>query len=220
MNSDNSQDDYFDTRLGFDKKRKILWSTLWKYFFSKEFSQSDTVLELGAGWCDFINTVDAKRKIAIDLWDGVLTSANHDVEAYVSSATSMSFLESKSINGIFASNLVEHLDRDQFNELLTESSRLLVENGKLLLLQPNYRLCSEKYFDDYTHISIWSDVSLSDYLMSQGWRINKIHPKFLPLTVKSRFPVLPLLIRIYLRSPWKPMAGQMLIIAEAPQRVS
>ena len=42
--------------------------------------------------------------------------------------------------------------------------------------------------------------------------------RFLPLTVKSRLPVSPLLIRAYLASPVKPMGKQMLLRAR-PRRV-
>ena len=39
-------------------------------------------------------------------------------------------------------------------------------------------------------------------------------PRFLPLTVKSRLPVSPLLIRAYLASPFKPWGKQMLVRAK------
>lgn len=207
---------YFDTRLKFDKKRLTLWNTLWDSYFCKLYNVTDTVVELGAGWCDFINTVNAKRKIAVDIWPGVKEFAREDVYTHVGSAMQLDFLEENSVNGVFASNLVEHLTREEFEGLLKESSRILAPTGTLTLLQPNYRLCSKRYFDDFTHISIWSDVSLSDYLTSQGWKVVTVKPKFLPLTVKSRLPVLPLLIRFYLWSPIKPLAGQMLVVATPP----
>ena len=41
-------------------------------------------------------------------------------------------------------------------------------------------------------------------------------PRFLPLTVKSRMGGLTFLVPFYLRSPWRPMAGQMFVLAERP----
>jgi hypothetical protein len=38
-------------------------------------------------------------------------------------------------------------------------------------------------------------------------------PRFLPLTVKSGLPVSPLLLRVYLALPFKPLGKQMLIRA-------
>jgi hypothetical protein len=74
---------------------------------------------------------------------------------------------------------------------------------------PAYR----EYFDDYTHVSVFSHVSLADFLRVNGFDLLEIRPRFLPLTVKSRLPVLPWLIKAYLASPIKPMAKQMLIRA-------
>jgi len=84
-------------------------------------------------------------------------------------------------------------------------------------LQPNYRYCAAEYFDDYTHVTIWSHVSLADFLEANGFEVIEVRPRFLPLTVKSRLPVWPLLIGAYLASPVKPLGKQMLLVAR-PRR--
>jgi SAM-dependent methyltransferase len=211
-----SPDDYFTSRLEYDRKREVLWSTLCDAFFSGLVSDSDCVMELGAGWCDFINSIHASRRVAVDLWDGITDHAAPGVETHVTSVTDLSFAEPKSVDVIFASNLVEHLDRASFVTMLAECGRVLAHGGRLVLLQPNFRLCSNRYFDDFTHVAIWSDVSLAGFLESKGWRLEQVCPRFLPLSVKSRLPVVPRLIRAYLRSPIKPLAGQMLVVARPP----
>jgi hypothetical protein len=52
-----------------------------------------------------------------------------------------------------------------------------------------------------------------DFLTANGYDVMSIIPKFMPLTVKSRMPVFPLLIRAWLSSPIKPLGKQMLITA-------
>jgi SAM-dependent methyltransferase len=173
-------------------------------------------LELGAGWCSFINNVEAPKRIAVDIWSGFVDHGNKGVECHVGSVLDLSFVEPGSVDVVFASNLVEHLTRDEFAVMLNECQRILTPEGRLILLQPNFRLCSNRYFDDFTHVSIWSDISLCDYLESLGWLIQVSHAGFLPLTIKSRLPVSPLLIRAYLSSPFKPFAGQMLVVAQKP----
>ena len=80
-------------------------------------------------------------------------------------------------------------------------------------MQPNFRLNPGRYFDDFTHVTIYTDQSLSDYLVSEGFSIEKMHARFLPLTLKSRGSGLTFLVPWYLRSPVKPLAGQMLVVA-------
>jgi hypothetical protein len=50
-------------------------------------------------------------------------------------------------------------------------------------------------------------------LTAHGWEVLEVHPRFLPLSVKSRLPTWPILIGIYLRLPFKPLGKQMLIVA-------
>jgi len=209
-------DSYFETRLAYDEKRKVLWDTLAEAVFADFIGPTDTVVELGAGWCDFINSVSASRRIAVDIWSGVVDEAGPGVEAHVGSADDMDFLEDGSVDLVFASNLLEHLTHEQIDRLSDEAQRVLKPGGRLVLVQPNYRLCAKNYFDDYTHITVWSDISMSAYLQSRHWQLERVEGRFLPLTVKSRLPVSKTLIRAYLASPLKPKAGQMLLVARNP----
>ena len=83
----------------------------------------------------------------------------------------------------------------------------------LTIVQPNFRYCTREYFDDYTHVSIYTDRSLCDLLAANEFQIERCVPRFLPLTIKSRLLVHPLLIRLFLASPFKPFGKQMLVSA-------
>ena len=85
--------------------------------------------------------------------------------------------------------------------------------GTLTILQPNYRYAYREYFDDYTHIAIYSHIGLADFLTANGYEVLTVKPRFLPLTVKSHLPVSPWLVRAYLASPIKFLGKQMLISA-------
>jgi ubiquinone/menaquinone biosynthesis C-methylase UbiE len=206
-------DAYFDSRLAYDKKRVVLWNTLCKHFFQKLLPSNACVLELGAGWCDFINTIEAEQKTAVDIWDGIKKHAKSNVRTIIGSATDLDGVSSDSIDMVFASNLFEHLTQAQIIEILTQTSRILKKTGRLVLVQPNFRTSYKRYFDDYTHVSIWTDTGMTTFLEANGFQIEQVQAKFLPLTVKSKLPTSSLLIRLYLRLPIKPLAGQMLIVA-------
>jgi hypothetical protein len=205
--------DYHGARLKKDPKRSQVWATLWRYFFSKRIHSDYTVLDLGAGHGDFINNVQARRRIAVDQWKDLPSHVDQGVEPEVRSVTDLDFLKDESIDYAFASNLFEHLPQTLFIETLAKLSKKLSQRGTLTIVQPNYRYAYREYFDDYTHIAVYSHISLADLLVAHGWEILEMQARFLPLTVKSRLPSWPFLIGFYLSLPFKPLAKQMLLVA-------
>ena len=204
---------YHDTRLAHDPKRAKVWRALWRYFFSGRVRPDDVVLDLGAGYGDFINSVTARRRIAVDLWPGVADHVEPGVEVVIGAADRLDSLADGSVDYAFASNLFEHLTQEQFASTLRALRRVMSPQGRLTILQPNFRYAYREYFDDYTHVAVYSHLSLADFLEAQGWSVEESRPRFLPLTVKSRLPVWGFLIGAYLASPFKPMGKQMLLVA-------
>jgi len=205
---------YHETRFAHDDRRKVLWRTLCHSYFQRLVAPSDAVLELGSGYGDFINHIQCARKIAMDQWAGTVDYLGPDVQAEIGSIVDLGAIADRSIDFVFASNVFEHLPQSEFATCLAEVKRVLRPRGTLNILQPNYRFCCNEYFDDYTHVAIYSDRSLCDFLRANGFRVVECKPRFLPLTIKSRLPVWPALIRAYLASPIKPLAKQMLVRAE------
>jgi SAM-dependent methyltransferase len=208
-----NESSYFDIRLKEDIKRTVLWKTLVSFYFSNYISPKDCVLELGSGYCDFINNVQCSTKIAVDIDKKSGEYADKDVEFYNCPISEINFLNDNSIDLIFSSNLFEHLDRSEISSALDILFNKLKKGGKIIFLQPNFRFAYANYFDDYTHKSIWSDVSFTDFLKTHNFHILKVIPRFLPLSIKSRLPTIPVLIKLYLYLPFKPFGKQMLIVA-------
>lgn len=205
--------DYHHTRLREDAKRSILWGTLSKYL-QRHVPEQSTVLDFGAGYCDFINNITAKRKIAFDQWEGIRRHASTGVELHIGHYSILNDLPRSSIDVIFASNVFEHFEAGELSVVIHMLKGLLRQGGRIIALQPNFHYAFRQYFDDYTHKSIWTHVSLPDFMAVHGLKPTLVKSAFLPLTVKSRLPVNSLLIRAYLASPLKPFAGQMLVVSE------
>jgi hypothetical protein len=204
---------YHATRLTADPRRTVLWQALWRHHFRKLVSPDDCVLDLGAGHGDFINAVVARRRIAIDAWPGVRSLVAPGVEAVVGPIEDLSFLEDGSVDFAFASNVFEHLSQEQLARVLAALRPKLSARGTLNILQPNYRYAYREYFDDYTHVAVYSHVSLADFLEASGYAVVSVAPRFMPLSVKSRMPVHPWLIALYLALPAKPLGKQMFLRA-------
>lgn len=205
---------YFSTRMLADPRRRVLWRTLWDAYFRFLIGEADTVVDLGAGYCDFINAVRARVRIAVDQWPGSRIHAVPGVDVHVGSLTELNWLADASVDFAFASNVFEHMTRPELSKVLAQLRTKLSPTGRLCLVQPNYRYCYKEYFDDYTHVTVFSHISLQDFLIANDFRILECKPRFLPLTLKSRLQVHPLLIKAYLAFPFKPLGKQMLILAE------
>ena len=122
--------------------------------------------------------------------------------------------EENTFDIVFSSNLFEHLREEELDSLIQKISKILKIKGKLIIIQPNYYYAYKEYWDDFTHRKAFSHVSLSDFLVSKGFKINRLEKKFLPYSFKSIFPKSYFLTKLYLLSFWHPFAKQMLIIAE------
>jgi hypothetical protein len=210
---------YHQIRFKYDARRETLWRSLFRFYFQRWIREDDCVLELGAGYGHFINNVKARRRIALDLWPELPNFLQAGVESHVGSVTDLSFLQNHSVDFAFASNLFEHITKDDLADVLHQLEPKLSSRGLLCLLQPNYSYAYREYFDDYTHITVYSHVTMCDFLRTCGYEIVDCKPRFMPLTVKSRVMVSSILIWLYLKAPMKPLAKQMLIIARPSKDV-
>ena len=206
-------DGYHEVRLPHDPRREVLWRALWRFRFSALIAPEDCVLDLGTGYGSFINTVKARRRIAVDAWDGCRAYLDDSIETTIGSVTELEFLEDGSVDFAFASNLFEHLTQSDIKLVLEQLSRKLSTRGTLTIVQPNYRYAYREYFDDFDHKTIFSHVSLADFLTANSFDVINVEPRFMPLTVKGGLPVNERLIQAWLASPWKPIGKQMLIQA-------
>jgi SAM-dependent methyltransferase len=122
--------------------------------------------------------------------------------------------EAASFDVVLASNLLEHFPSDSAECLVADVARVLRAGGRFILIQPNFRYAWRRYFDDYTHRSIFTHVSLPALLRANGFTIEEVRPRFLPYSMRATPGAVPAwLVAAYLRSPFKPAAGQMLVVA-------
>jgi len=202
--------DYFDTRYTFNNKRAKVWKAITEYL-QKFVPENGNVLEIGAGYCDFINQIKAGKKEAMDINP---TSSKFCAPNVVFTCESiLNFETSKQYDVVFASNFFEHFETAEVELILDKLYSMLNPNGKLILIQPNYFYAYRNYWDDYTHKTVFSHNNLPDILSAHGFRTLLVKKKFLPFSFKSKLPTSYYLTKLYLFSPIKPMAKQLLLIA-------
>ena len=209
-------DNYFETRVPFMKDRDKMWKPIVEYLQRKYIPKTSIVLDLGAGYCNFINNVVAKEKHANDLSPIIKKYAAKGVKLYIQDCTKLNNISKNKFDVVFAAGLLEHLDLSGIEQLLTHVHRILRPGGFFISMQPNFTYFYKNYFDDYTHKTILTHEGVKDLLQNYNFEIEKIEPKFLPATLKERLPRIPFLVKLYLLSPWRPKAGQMLAVAKKP----
>lgn len=200
--------------------RNELWEVLCRHFFQKWIDQDAVVLDLAAGHCEFINHIQARRRLAVDLNPAVVDYAADGVEATVSRSDDLSWLEDSSIDRVFISNFFEHITREEILGTLREVRRVLRPTGKLLVLQPNIRYCARDYWMFFDHITPIDDRGLAEAFAAQGLVVEHSIARFLPYTTKSTLPSHRMLVRAYLRVPlaWRVLGGQAFMVARPDVR--
>jgi len=194
-----------------------IWEILCRHFFQNYVSPKDTVLDLGAGYCDFINNIQCREKLAVDLNDDTPLLAHNNVTVQQTSSTNLSFLADESIDVVFTSNFLEHLrTKEEALQTFNEVHRVLKKGGLFLILQPNIRHVGFEYWDFFDHHIALTERSLIEGLLITEFKIKRVISKFLPFTTKSKIPQHPFLVWLYLKVPlvWWVMGKQSFLVAE------
>jgi SAM-dependent methyltransferase len=201
---------------GSEAERERVWQILTRYYFQRWVGHTDTVLDLGAGYCEFVNNIKAGRKIAVDLNPVTSLKAAPGVTVVSQDVATAWRVETQSVDVVFTSNFFEHLPTKQdLSHCLSEIHRVLRPNGCLLALGPNIRFCFDVYWDYFDHYLPLSDRSLVEAAGIAGFSPELVIPRFLPFTMQGKAPPSSTLIRLYLRLPlaWQLLGKQFFVVA-------
>jgi len=212
--------DRFDATQSY---RDRVWRVLVADFFQALIPARASVLDLGCGYGQFINHVQAEQKFGMDLNP---TSASHlaaGVRFLRQDCAASWELADRSLDVIFTSNFLEHLpDKTALQATLAQVGRCLKPTGRLIALGPNIKYLPGLYWDFWDHHVALTENALREALVVSGFQVTRCLPKFLPYTM-AQGPQYPLaFLKLYLRVPlaWRFLGKQFLVIAQAPAPVS
>lgn len=198
----NDLKEIYKRRFGKDIEfRTKMWAMLCKNFFQNYIPENSVVLDIGAGYCEFINNIKAKKKIALDFNPDIIEFASKEVKTFLSKSTDMGQIEDESIDVAFTSNFFEHLSKEDIVKTIREIYRVLKDDGRFLILQPNIRFCYKDYWMFFDHVTPLDDRSLMEVLEINGFKIDETIPRFLPYSTKTKLPKSVFLLKIYLKIP-------------------
>jgi SAM-dependent methyltransferase len=219
MKDDNLTRQYELRFAGRNEYRNKVWKVLCHYFSTRFFPKDLTIMDLGCGWGEFINNVEAAKKFGMDLNRNAFEFLDPSVEFFHQSCSQAWPLPDDSLDTVFTSNFLEHLpDKVEVEKTLLEARRCLKPGGKLVCIGPNIRFLAGRYWDFWDHQIPISDRSLCEILRVQEFSIEHCIPGFLPYTMSTKRNAPVLFLKLYLRcSPAWPIFGrQFLVVAVKP----
>jgi SAM-dependent methyltransferase len=185
-------------------------------FLQQYIDRQGATLDIGAGYCHFINQIESRRRVALDINEETVRKyAQSDIEIVVSDAADLSELAPDSFDSIFASNVYEHFQsKEDVARNFSQAYRILKPGGRIVVLQPNFAYCAKQYFDFFDHRLIFTHRSMAEGLEAAGFTIERLIPRFLPFTSKSRLPRAAWMVSLYVKIPpvWKIFGAQMLVV--------
>jgi ubiquinone/menaquinone biosynthesis C-methylase UbiE len=197
--------------------KRVLWKVLINDYLQKYCDKNYSVLDIGGGSGEFINNVVCARKYLVDINPECRAVLNPDVEFVCSDAVTGINVTANSIDLVFMSNFLEHLDSPASAlKVLGEACRILKPKGRIMIIQPNIRYAYKEYWDFIDHTLPVSDKSLVEALELSGFGVLEVIPRFLPYTTKGHMPHWPWLLRLYLKLPllWRFAGKQCFVVAE------
>lgn len=164
-------------------------------------SKKQTIVDVAAGYCDFINHMDGNcSKYAFDINPDVQKYAGKGVTAIIDSIGNLGkHFPKGSVSLFFMSNFLEHLSKAEISSLIELEYSLLEEGGEVWILTPNIRYTGGKYWDFYDHITPITEKAMIEEAKLAGYKVRLCIPRFLPFTTKSRLPQAPWVVRLYLK---------------------
>ena len=217
--SDELQKEYQRRFAAIESYRNRVWSRLVPAFFQDWVPTESAVLDLGCGYGEFINHVNARTKYAMDLNPDAGLRLNPDVKFFLHDCSVQWPLNPQSLDVIFTSNFFEHLPgKALLSQVVDNAGRCLRPNGRLICLGPNIRYLSGSYWDFWDHHIALSERSLQEMLELKGLQVVRVWKQFLPYTMSNGWQPPPVFVNFYLRLPWLwPLLGrQFLVIAKKP----
>ena len=199
--------------------RNRVWQTLTADFFSRWIRPTDRVLDLGCGYCQFINHIACSEKYGMDLNPSAADHAAKNVTLLQQDCSTRWPFDDNFLDAVFTSNFFEHLPtKGALENTLREAIRCLKPGGKLIAMGPNIRFLASHYWDFFDHHLALSDRSLVEVLEKTGFTVSENIPRFLPYTMVSsrEYPLIFLRLYLRLRPSWLLFGKQFLIVVTKP----
>lgn len=216
--------DAYSMRFSKNKKyRTEVWKILCNNYFNRYISPEYSVLDMGAGWGEFINNIKASHKYAMDLNPDTKDRLNQNIKFLHQDCSQKWEISDNTLDIVFSSNFLEHLPtKDHVESTISEARRCLRYNGLVIFLGPNIKYINGAYWDFWDHFIPLTEQSLAEVLNLKGFQVQVNLPRFLPYSMSTGITPPFIFLKVYLRVPfaWRFFGKQFLVVARKVQEGS
>lgn len=199
--------------------RDRVWRVLTREFFQAYVPEDGAVLDLGCGWGEFINNIQAGTKYGMDLNPESERRLSPNV-AFLKQDCSITWqVPDSTLDAVFTSNFFEHLPtKESLRDTLLQARRCLKPGGTLICLGPNIKYLPGAYWDFWDHYLPLTELSLGEVLSLTGFQVVARTARFLPYSMSQGFAPPVFFVGMYLRLPflWRLLGKQFLVVAQRP----
>lgn len=210
---------YANRFAGMEPYRQQVWKILVRSVFSRWVSSEAVVLDLGSGYCEFINNIRARTKYAMDLNPDACEHAAPAVNFLLQDCAAPWPLPPAILDVVFTSNFFEHLPNESALEQAVLNAFLCLKpGGRLIAMGPNIRYAGAAYWDFCDHNVALTDLTLMELFQRCGLEIEYRCGRFLPysMSLGPRYPLW--MLKAYLKVPfaWNLFGVQFLVVGKKP----
>jgi SAM-dependent methyltransferase len=203
-----------------ESRRTAVWKVLCNDWFNQYVPAGGAVLEVAAGYCEFINNVAAGERYAVDLNPETMRHAAPGVKVNLIAAERLGeVVPADHFDAAFMSNFLEHCrTREQVLGVFEAVKGALKPGGRVMILGPNFRACAADYYDYFDHHLALTEKSVAEALELAGFQVEVELARTLPFSFRSKLPSAPWLVRLYLHMPWawRFFGAQFFLVARRP----
>ena len=195
--------------------RNRVWGVLVKDFFQQFVNPQDAVLDLGCGYGQFINHIQAAAKYAMDLNPHARETLASDITFFEQDCSLDWPLRDGTLDLVFSSNFLEHLPaKPLLEKTIQQAARCLKRGAQIVAMGPNIRYVGGAYWDFWDHHIPLTERSLSELLETNGFTVESAISRFLPYTMVNQREMPLAVIKLYLRLrfAWRFRGGQFLVV--------
>ncbi len=195
--------------------RTTVWQVLCAEFFQRYIPAGASVLDLGCGYGEFINHIQADRRWGMDLNPRSPEFLQPDVTFLHQDCSTPWDLPADSLDVVFTSNFFEHLpDKLALRQTLEQAQRCLKPGGRLIALGPNIKYVQGAYWDFWDHFLCLTEMSLAEAMENNGYQVTERTARFLPYSMVEapRYPLFFLRLYLKMRPAWRFFGKQFLVV--------